>query len=98
MVYQNLTNLSIDEFKSVITDTLQEAVSKALAKLPISRPPEAEELIKIGEVAKMLGVTTVTIHDWKKKGKLPFYRIANKIYFKKNEVIETLRRIEGRKI
>ena len=76
---------------------ISQGISKELQKF---RPKEPEnqddQLIKIDDVAKMLNVSKVTVFAWKKAGKIPFYRIANKIYFKRNEVIESLKKIEKR--
>ena len=84
-----LNGISIDDFKTVIS----ESISNELQKFRPQEPEKQDELIKIEEVAKMLNVSKVTIFAWKKQGKIPFYRIANKIYFKRNEVIESLKQI-----
>jgi predicted DNA-binding transcriptional regulator AlpA len=49
-----------------------------------------DELIKINEVAKLFGVSTTTIFNWKRAKKLPSYRISNKVYYKKNEILNCL--------
>ena len=53
--------------------------------------PKVEgSLFKIDEIAELLSVSKVTIHDWKRKGKVPFHRIGSRVYFKKSEVLESL--------
>lgn len=82
-----LTSISIDEFRTLIDDS----VKNAFTELQPKEPSKAEnQLIKIEEVSKLLNVSQVTIHAWKKSGKLPFYKISNKIYFKKSEILEAL--------
>ena len=86
-----LTSISLDDLKSVIAESL----SSELQKFSPAKPPiQDDQLIKINEVAKILNVSKVTIFSWKKSGKLPFYRISNKIYFKRNEIFEALKKIE----
>jgi len=87
-----LTGISINDFKFIVA----ECVSNELQKFkphPDTTPP-VDDLIKIDEVAQMFNVSKVTIFAWKKSGKIPFYRIANKIYFKRNEVFDALKKIE----
>ena len=87
------TGISIDDFKNIVS----ESISTELQKLRPQEPQKQDDqLIKLNEVAEMLHVSKVTIFAWKKAGKIPFYRISNKVYFKKNEVIEALKKIEKR--
>ncbi len=86
-----LTNVTVDDLKSIIDERLQAALTTFK---PAEPETKEEELIKIEEVCKLLNVSKVTIHAWKKSGKLPFYRISNKIYFKRNEIVDALRKIE----
>jgi excisionase family DNA binding protein len=53
-----------------------------------------EPLIKIDEVARMLHVSKVTIFAWKKAGKIPFYRLSDRIYFKRSEILASLEKNE----
>lgn len=85
-------SLEPDELKQLIND----AVVNALAE-NTNPQPQAERddpLIKLSEACRLLGVSSVTIHTWKKTGLIPFYRISNKIYFKKNELINSLKKIK----
>lgn len=82
-----LHSLQPDELKQLISDAVLQAVDRT-----IQQQPEKDELLKLNEVAELLSVSKVTIHSWKKAGLIPFYRISNKIYFKKNEVIESLKK------
>lgn len=88
-----LTSITIDDLKIVISQSISDELQKFKSQTPETNDCE---LIKIDEVAKMLNVSKVTVFAWKKAGKIPFYRIANKVYFKKNEVIESLKKIEKR--
>ena len=77
-----------DELKQLISD----AVVNALAEKPTPQQPEQDELIKVSQACELLNVSSVTIHAWKKAGLIPFYRISNKVYFKKNELIDSLKK------
>ncbi|HRP01654.1 MAG TPA: helix-turn-helix domain-containing protein [Candidatus Kapabacteria bacterium] len=77
---------------------IRRVVNEALNEYAITQkaPEPAQELIKIDEVAKILQVSKPTVYDWKKRGLIPFYRMANKIFFKKNEVYEALNKVRQR--
>lgn len=63
---------------------IKETISECLAQ---HRHETLEEYIKIEEVCELLQVTRPTVHLWKKEGKLPFYKIGNRLFFKKSEVL-----------
>lgn len=85
-------SLEPDELKTIIKDCIIEALAENTNPQP---PAEKDDpLIKLSEACRLLGVSSVTIHTWKKTGLIPFYRISNKIYFKKNELINSLKKIK----
>jgi excisionase family DNA binding protein len=49
-----------------------------------------EKLLTRKEVAELLNVSCVTLHDWTKKGIVKAYRIGNRIRYKETEIMETL--------
>ena len=85
-------SLTPNEFKELISNAVLEVVEK------INRPNQQTEdqLLRLNDLANLLNVSKVTIHNWKKSGLIPFYRMSNKIYFKKNEVIESLKKANNR--
>lgn len=87
---------SKQELKLLIKESVREELETHSGK---PQEPQDDPLMTIEEVAKFFGVTKVTIHDWKKKKILPFYRINSRIRFKKSEVLElfSTRRKYGRK-
>lgn len=48
---------------------------------------EKTEMITVKDVAKLLGVSQVTVHQWKKDGKLKYYRYGSRIRFKKSDIL-----------
>ncbi|MBE3096958.1 MAG: helix-turn-helix domain-containing protein [Planctomycetes bacterium] len=54
---------------------------------------QTEALVKIGEVARMLGVTAFTIRAWVKAGRLPVLRLSKRtVRFDAAEVMRTIRK------
>ena len=71
-----------DELKSHIYTWLDEhALSKSnsVSEKPMSRV----------DIAEFLGVSTVTITEWMKKG-LPHKRLNGRVYFMRDEVMESM--------
>ena len=54
------------------------------------KPSPETTLLTRNEVAKMFGVSLVTIHEWSKKGVLQSYKVGNQVRFKQSEVFEAL--------
>jgi excisionase family DNA binding protein len=77
--------IPLDEFTDIIKKCIREEMSS-------SQPQKKdEELIKIADAVKLLGVSKVTIYKWREKGILPYHRISSRIYFKKHELLEALK-------
>lgn len=69
-------------------DRMESAIT-ALTTNPQKEVHEAGYLTR-KEVAKLFGVSLVTIHDWINKDILKAYKIANRVYFKRTEVENSL--------
>jgi len=71
---------------------IKECVRDALTVMPQESSNEniPEDLLSIEDIQKVFKVSKVTIHKWKKKGLLPFYKMNRKVYFKKSEVIDAM--------
>jgi excisionase family DNA binding protein len=54
------------------------------------RPKEPITFLTRNEVAEMLKVDISTVHNWVKKGKLISYSIGSRVYFKRDEVEQSL--------
>ena len=62
------------------------------APVAFAGPPTAptDELLSIREAAEMLGVTVQTVHEWKRVGRLCFYKLASRSYLKRADVLAAL--------
>lgn len=80
------TSLNIEELKDIIKGCLSDLV------LPKENEKEipSEELLIIEDIQRIFNVSKVTVHKWKKKGLIPFYKMNRKVYFKKSEVINSM--------
>ena len=70
---------------------IQESVKQSLPNppLPTIEPKQKEILTRI-ETANLFSISLVCLHDWVKKNILKPYKVGNKTYFKRSEVLEVL--------
>jgi excisionase family DNA binding protein len=52
--------------------------------------PQVEERLSRKGLAEHLGVTLTTIHNYKKRGAIPYYQTGRTVYFIKHEVEKAL--------
>ncbi|MBG8552575.1 helix-turn-helix domain-containing protein [Hymenobacter guriensis] len=55
---------------------------------PVTAPAQApEELLTIRQAAQLLDVCPQTLHEWKRKGLLPYQKLGGRTYLKKADVL-----------
>lgn len=52
--------------------------------------PLPDELLSIREAATMLGVTVQTVHEWKRRGMLKYFKMGSRSYLKRADVLAAL--------
>jgi len=84
------------EIQEITFDELTEIVSEKLFhKFKVYKEgldKKEEVLLRRVEVSRLLKVSLVTIWNWSKIGILKSYRLGNRIYYKKQEVIDSLQK------
>lgn len=79
--------MPFNEFQELIQNTIKSEL-KNFSIVP--QPAHTDDLLNIEEAGELLHVSKVTIHKWKKRKLINAYRIGRKIYFKKQELIESV--------
>ena len=78
----NLT-ISKEELKQIIED--------AVYKATCTQPNLEYNIITEKELSKRLGISKVTLHKYRKQGKIPFSQVGRTIRYDYKEVMETLK-------
>ena len=78
---QELKSELLTGFRAILQDHQKEALA-------------AKEWLTTNEVSDLLKVSTVTIHEWSKKGRLKKHRIGRSVRYRADEVMSALRRVE----
>ena len=58
------------------------------------QPKEPTQYLSRKEVAEMLGIGLVTVSEWTKKGLLQSYKMGNRVFYKRNEVENSLTKVK----
>lgn len=93
----SFTLMPISELCQLIKRSVAECFDNELKSFLKNSMKEEETLLNIVEACQLLKVSKVTIHKWKKNKILPFHRIGRKIYFKRSEVIDSLKFINDKR-
>lgn len=83
-----LTSVPLNELTDIIRDCVRSEVDK---KPPALTEDNPNELLTIKEAAKLLKKSKTTLNKWKKNGTIPSHRLASRVYFKKQELIEAMK-------
>ena len=84
--------LTKDELKGIISNSIQEVINKNSVK-----EKKEEELLSREETSNLLKINLSTLWRWTKDGKLSAYGIGNRVFYKKDEILNSLIKIENEK-
>ena len=82
MTNQNFT-ISKEELQQIIEDAVFKATS--------TQPNLEYNIITEKELSKRLNITKVTLHKYRKQGKIPFSQVGRTIRYDYKEVMETIK-------
>ena len=79
------TNITINK------EELQQLIEDAVYKSTCTQPNLEYNIITEKELSKRLNITKVTLHKYRKEGKIPFSQVGRTIRYDYKEVMETLK-------
>ena len=79
------TNITISK------EELKQLIEDAVYKATCTEPDLEYNIITEKELSKRLGISKVTLHKYRKQGKIPFSQVGRTIRYDYNEVMETLK-------
>lgn len=83
------------QFIQITPEQLQEEIIKGV-KTELEQlkkdfqPKQPSEYLTRNEVAEMLKIDLSSVHNWTKKGKLKAYGIGGRVYYKREEIEESI--------
>jgi hypothetical protein len=85
-----IQQISVVELSSIIKNSLREEITN-LNQKSLDTSKEQEELLTRKDVLEMLKISSVTLWNWQKVGKIKVYKFSNKCFYKRNELIDSLK-------
>lgn len=79
-----LSPISLDELETRLVSRFK---TELLSTAPQTSKETEDEFLTAKQVSKLLGVSLVTLHKWKKEGKIKFHRFGTRIRFKRSEIL-----------
>ena len=81
-----LKQISVSDFKEIISDTLRDEIRNT-----ISAKPSQEQYLTRKETAKLLQISLVTLWSWSKEGIIQSYTIGSRVRYKKSDIDNALK-------
>ena len=81
-----------DELNELIQSGIKEQLENLIQEL--KNQSFSDDLLTRSEVCSILSVNPSTLWNWTTKGKVKSYHIGNRVYYKKSELLESLKIIE----
>lgn len=85
-----IQQISVVELSSIIKNSLREEITN-LNQKSLHTSKEQEELLTRKDVLEMLKISSVTLWNWQKTGKVKVYKFSNKCFYKRNEIVDSLK-------
>ena len=76
---------------TISKEELQQLIEDALYKATCTQPNLEYNIITEKELSKRIGISKVTLHKYRKEGKIPFSKVGRTIRYDYKEVMETLK-------
>ena len=83
-----IENINTKLLKDFVSEAVKEEFEKLKKELYIER--EKDELLSREQTADLLKISLPTLLDWRKKGIVKPYKMGNRVYYKRAEIMETL--------
>jgi excisionase family DNA binding protein len=80
-----VTNFTISK------EELQQLIEDAVFKATCTEPNLEYNIITEKELSERIGISKVTLHKYRKQGKIPFSKVGRTIRYDYKEVMETLK-------
>jgi excisionase family DNA binding protein len=86
----DFANQFLVELEKTVRDVAKEEIGKHFDLL--NKKEESDNLLTVDDAAQYLDVSIPTIYRYKSKGKLPFSKNGNKVYFFKKDLYDFIHR------
>lgn len=85
-----LIQVTPTELAELISENVKIQLQELFIELQSKSQNDSTEFLTRKETAELFKVSLVTIHDWSNNGILKAYKLGNRTYFKRTELLEAL--------
>jgi excisionase family DNA binding protein len=78
--------ISLDELETRLITRLKSELTTIQTVLTA---PQEDDFLTAKQTSKLLGVSVVSLHKWKKSGLIKYHRFGSRIRFLKSEILQT---------
>lgn len=82
-----LSPITLDQFELLIRRCIQAELAEMIQRLET----EPDEIMDGRQVCEEFQISMPTLIKYRKEGRVPFFRIGNRVRYRKREVVEGLR-------
>jgi hypothetical protein len=83
-----LQNVSPEQFTELITTVFKKELEDF--KKEFKTQSENDDLLNREQVLELLQINASTLWHWQNKGRITVYKFANKCYYKRSEIMQSL--------
>ena len=76
-----------NELANLISESVKTQIQELVNATNKEQPKDVNDLLSRKETAEFFKVSLVSIHSWMKDGIIKPYKVGNRTYFKKSELI-----------
>lgn len=85
----SLLSITADELRSIVADTVRDAIKTEV--LPLIAPtPETDELLTREETARELHISKITLRKYEIRGILKPHRIGRRVLYSRRDIVAAL--------
>jgi hypothetical protein len=85
-----LIQVTPTELADLISESVKAQLKELYQELKESPKTEEAEFISRKETAELFKISLVTVHEWSKLGLIKPYKLGNRTYYKRSELLEKL--------
>ena len=78
-----LVVIEIDHLYSIVKQAVNEVIK-------MEKSEQSKELLNFKETCDFLGIHPSTLNKWKSQNKIPYKRLGKRVFFNRQEILESL--------
>jgi len=86
-----IISISPQELASLIAQEVGKKIDMLNRFNSANQIDEPKEIMTRKETADLFSISTVTVHDWVNTGIIKPYKVGNRTYFKRSELMEAMK-------